>query len=64
MKDMESGVAHSKSKNAERVKVDRHCPRCLCHSYVQGIKHRNRCAIWGHEWQGRIRHDEIDGLST
>lgn len=47
---------------ADRVKVDRECPRCHVRAYHLGndggIPHRISCVNCGHIWTGRIRNDE------
>lgn len=54
----------SERHDARRVKVVRHCPRCRAHAYHWGnvhvIRHRIACASCGHEWNGRIRKDEME----
>ena len=51
---------------ADRVKVDRECPRCHVRAYHwgndMGVPHRIRCASCGHCWTGRIRADEQKNL--
>lgn len=48
-------------------KVERHCPRCRAHRYhfstVNNRKMLICCAECGHQWRGRYRRTELDGVA-
>ena len=48
---------------ANRVKVERTCPRCNTNAYHlgndMGLKNRIACVNCGHVWTGRITREEL-----